>query len=53
MNVPKIVKNSPMKPDSAGKPAEPITMIKNRPEKIGICFQMPPYSASRRVWRRS
>ena len=22
-------------------------------ENIGICFQMPPYSARRRVWRRS
>ena len=42
-----------MKPDSAGNPAEPMTMIRNSPANTGICFQMPPYSASRRVWRRS
>jgi len=37
----------------AGNPAEPITTIRNSPAKIGICFQIPPYSASRRVCRRS
>jgi hypothetical protein len=48
-----MVRNSPTKPDSAGSPAEPIVTIRNSPAKIGICFQIPPYSASRRVWRRS
>jgi hypothetical protein len=45
--------NSPMNPLSAGSPIDDMVMIRKKVAKIGITAEMPPYSAIRRVCRRS